>query len=146
MKTCIEITDTNFDELALRSPLPVLIDFTAAWCAPCRAIAPHVEAIARDVRRPADRRHLRRRFEPDARRAPGRARMPTLLLFGDGQILGQIIGAVPRAKIEALVARALPAPRRRRRCDYGCCRDSDGPRPAIERPVQMRTSSIAPEK
>ena len=104
----IEITDTNFDE-QLRDPLPLLIDFTAAWCAPCRVIKPHVEAIA-----DAYAGRLRVGFcDVDsnqilAARLDVRS-MPTLLLWGDGRILGQIIGAVPRAKIEALVARALPA-------------------------------------
>ena len=102
----LEITDTNFDELA-QSPLPVLIDFTAAWCAPCRAIAPHIAAIARDY----DGRLTVATCDVDsnaalAARLDVRA-MPTLLLFRGGQVIGQIVGAVPRAKIEALVGRAL---------------------------------------
>ena len=104
----IEITDTNFDE-QLRSPLPLLIDFTAAWCAPCRVIKPHVEAIA-----DAYAGRLRVGIcDVDsnnilAARLDVRS-MPTLLLWDDSKVLGQIVGAVPRAKIEALVARALPA-------------------------------------
>ena len=103
----LEITDANFDALALRAPLPVLIDFTAAWCAPCRAIAPHVAAIARDY---AGRLTVGT-CDTDgnaelAARLDVRA-MPTLMLFKAGQVVGQIVGAVPKAKIEALVARAL---------------------------------------
>jgi thioredoxin 1 len=103
----LEITDTNFDTLALKATLPVLIDFTAAWCPPCRAIAPHVAAIARD--------HAGRLtvgtcdVESNAAlaaRLDVRA-MPTLILFKAGQVIGQIVGAVPRAKIESLVGRAL---------------------------------------
>ena len=107
----LEITDTNFDTLAAKAPLPVLIDFTAAWCAPCRTIAPHVAAIARDY---AGRLTVGT-CDVDsngalAARMDVRA-MPTLMLFKDGQVIGQIVGAVPRAKIEALVARAVaPAP------------------------------------
>src|SRR5215471_1364784 len=103
----LEITDTNFDALAVKSPLPVLIDFTAAWCPPCRAIAPHVAAIARDY---AGRLTVGS-CDADsnaelAARMDVRA-MPTLILMKGGQVIGQIVGAVPRAKIEAMVARAL---------------------------------------
>src|SRR5262245_64008064 len=103
----LEITDTNFDELAVKAPLPVLIDFTAAWCAPCRVIAPHVAAIAREY---AGRLTVGA-CDTDANvelaaRMEVRA-MPTLILLKSGQVIGQIVGAVPRAKIEALVGRAL---------------------------------------
>jgi thioredoxin 1 len=103
----LEITDTNFDALALKAPLPVLIDFTAAWCPPCRAIAPHIAAIARDY---AGRLTVAT-CDTDSNTALAvrldvRA-MPTLMLFKGGQVVGQIVGAVPRAKIEALVGRAV---------------------------------------
>jgi thioredoxin 1 len=105
----LEITDTNFDTLALKAPLPVLIDFTAAWCAPCRAIAPHIAAIARHY---AGRLTVATCDTESnaalAARLDVRS-MPTLLLFKAGQVVGQIVGAVPRAKIEALVGRALAA-------------------------------------
>ena len=103
----LEITDDNFESDALRSPVPVLIDFTAAWCPPCRAIAPHVKAVAAAY----DGRLRVATCDADANpaltaRLDVRA-MPTLMLFKDGRPIGQIVGAVPRAKIDALVARAL---------------------------------------
>ena len=102
----LEITDKNFDTL-LKEPLPILIDFTAAWCAPCRAIAPHVAAIARDYagRLTVGTCDVDANAELAAR-LDVRA-MPTLLLFKGGQVIGQIVGAAPKAKIEALVSRAL---------------------------------------
>jgi thioredoxin 1 len=90
---------------ALAGPTPLLIDFTAVWCPPCRAIAPLVEAVAAahagrlqvascDVdEQPA----IAARFDVRA--------MPTLLLIDRGRVAGVIVGAVPRAKIEALIAR-----------------------------------------
>ena len=103
----LEITDTNFDALTLKAPLPVLIDFTAAWCAPCRTIAPHVAALAREY----EGRLTVGTCDVDsnaalAARLDVRA-MPTLILFKAGEVVGQIVGAVPRAKIESLVGRAL---------------------------------------
>ena len=102
----VEITDGNFQKEVLESPVPVLIDFTAAWCPPCRAIAPHVAAIAAaqtgtlkvgtcDV---DGNNGLTAKLDIRA--------MPTLMVFKDGRVVGQIVGAVPRAKIEALIARA----------------------------------------
>ncbi len=102
----LEITDANFDKEVLQSPLPVLVDFTAAWCPPCRAIAPHVAAIAQ-----AQAATLKvGTCDVDANneltaKLDIRA-MPTLMVFKDGRVVGQIVGAVPRAKIEALIARA----------------------------------------
>ncbi|HVV50424.1 MAG TPA: thioredoxin domain-containing protein [Polyangia bacterium] len=105
-RNLVEITDANFDKEVLQSPLPVLVDFTAAWCPPCRAIAPHVEAIA-GARAGAlkvgtcdvdGNNELTAKLDIRA--------MPTLMVFKDGKVVGQIVGAVPRARIEALVARA----------------------------------------
>jgi len=103
----LEITDSNFDALVVKSPLPVLIDFTAAWCAPCRAIAPHVAAIAREY---AGRLTVGTCDTDGNTELVARLdvrSMPTLLVMKSGQVVGQIVGAVPRAKIEALVGRAL---------------------------------------
>jgi thioredoxin 1 len=106
MSQVIEVNDNNV-EAALASSVPVLVDFTATWCAPCRAIAPHVEAIAAKY---GDRVRVGK-CDTDGNPALS-ARfdirsLPTLLVFKDGQVVGQIVGAVPRARIEALVKRAL---------------------------------------
>jgi thioredoxin 1 len=105
----LPVTDATFDDEVLRSPVPVLVDFTAAWCGPCRVIAPHVAAVAEanagqlrvatlDV---DDNIQVATRFQVRS--------MPTLLLFQGGNVVGQIVGAVPRSKIEAFVAKVLPA-------------------------------------
>src|SRR4029077_18396619 len=103
----LEITDANFDALALQAPLPVLIDFTAAWCAPCRAIAPPVDAIATAY---AGRLRVGTcdvDAHPDLVAKLDVRSMPTLLVSKDGRVFSQLFGAAPRAKLEALVARAL---------------------------------------
>lgn len=103
----LTITDDNFDREVLASPLPVLIDFTAVWCAPCRVIAPHVEALAAAY---AGRARVGKcdvdRNQAVAARYDVRA-MPTLMVWKGGEVVGQIVGAVPRARIEALLQKAV---------------------------------------
>ena len=106
MSNVIEVNDHNA-AATLASSVPVLIDFTAVWCPPCRAIAPHVEAIAAKY---GDRLRVARcdsDGNPELSARYDVRSLPTLLLFKDGQVVGQIVGAVPRARIEALVERAL---------------------------------------
>ncbi|HEY2900614.1 MAG TPA: thioredoxin [Polyangia bacterium] len=103
----IEINDTNFEQEALKSPLPVLVDFTAAWCAPCRMIAPHIDAIADAY---AGRLRVGKcdvDANPELAAKLDVRSMPTLMVFKNGQVVGHMIGAAPRAKLEALVTRAL---------------------------------------
>jgi thioredoxin 1 len=103
----VELDDGNFDQQVLRSPVPVLVDFTAAWCAPCRSIAPYVEAIAAAY---VGRARVGKYDVDDNQTWVAKLdirSMPTLLMFKDGKVLGQVVGAAPRAKIEAMVTSAL---------------------------------------
>jgi thioredoxin 1 len=103
----VEVTDSNFDKEILKSSVPVLVDFWAVWCAPCRAIAPHVDALATDY---AGKIRVGK-FDIDANpQVPTQFEIrsiPTLLMFKDGKVVGQLVGAVPRAKIEEMVKKAL---------------------------------------
>jgi thioredoxin 1 len=103
----VELDDGNFEQEVLRSPVPVLVDFTAAWCAPCRSIAPYVEAIAAAY---VGRARVGKYDVDDNQTWVAKLdirSMPTLLMFKDGKVLGQVVGASPRAKIEAMVTNAL---------------------------------------
>jgi thioredoxin 1 len=103
----IEITDDNFEEQALRSPVPVLIDFTAAWCAPCRVIAPHVDAIAAAYSGRLRVGKCDSDSNPKLCAQLDVRAMPTLMVFKDGRVVAQTVGALPRAKLEAMVQKAL---------------------------------------
>ena len=105
----VEITDANFDQQVLRAPEAVLVDFTAAWCPPCRATEPHVAALAAAY---AGRARVGR-CDADGNQnlvasLDVRA-LPTFLVFKGGAVVGQIVGAVPRAKLQALLDKAIAA-------------------------------------
>jgi thioredoxin 1 len=102
----IDIDDRNL-AATIASDLPVLIDFTAVWCPPCRAIAPHVEAVARKYEGRVVVGKLDADSNPETTARYDVRSLPTLLVFRRGQVVGQIVGAVPRPRIEALLDRAL---------------------------------------
>jgi thioredoxin 1 len=108
-RVTLEINDHNFADLVAASPVPVLVDFTAVWCPPCRTIAVHVEAVARDHAGQLRVGTVDVDANPDLAARFDVRGLPTLLLFVGGQVVGQITGAVPRARIEALLAGPLQA-------------------------------------
>ena len=101
------ITDSNFDSEVLKSSQPVLIDFWATWCGPCRAIAPVVEQLAKEYAGKLKVGKVNIDENPKVPTSYDVRSIPTLLVFKDGKVLGQIVGAVPRPKIEDLIKRAL---------------------------------------
>lgn len=103
----LEITDSNFEQEVVKSATPTLIDFWAVWCAPCRAIAPIVEQLANDYDGKVRFGKLNVDDNPAVATKFEIRSIPTLLLFKDGKVLGQVIGAVPKAKLEDLVKKAL---------------------------------------
>jgi thioredoxin 1 len=103
----VEVTDTNFESDVLKSPVPVLVDFWAVWCAPCRAIAPHVDAIAGEYAGKLRVGKLDIDSNPEVPSQFEVRSIPTLLLFKEGKVVGQLVGAVPRAKLDDFVKKAF---------------------------------------
>jgi len=95
----LEITDENFESEVLNSNLPVLIDFWAAWCGPCRMIAPLVEELAGEYEGKVKIGKLDVDNNQQTAIKYGVRSIPTLLVFKNGEIKDTIIGAVPKSQI-----------------------------------------------
>lgn len=103
----LNVSDSTFEEEVLKAPLPVLVDFWAEWCMPCRMIAPTVENIARTY---GEKLRVAKMNVDENMKTPakyGIRGIPTLLFFKNGELVETIVGVQPREKIVELLSRYL---------------------------------------
>lgn len=103
----IDVTDATFNELVLQSDKPVIVDFWAEWCGPCRMVGPIVKEISQDFEGRAVVTKLDVDSNPEVSAKFGIRNIPTILYFKNGQIVDKQVGAVPKnvlvSKLEAIL-------------------------------------------
>lgn len=102
-----QVADNNFDAEVLCAQLPVLIDFWAPWCGPCRAIAPVIEELAQDYAGKLKVTKMNVDENPVTPSRYGVRGIPNLLLIRDGTVKEQIVGAVPKARLVDAIEKVL---------------------------------------
>jgi thioredoxin 1 len=107
MADLLQATDDNFDAEIVKSDLPVMVDFWAEWCGPCRMVAPVVEELAKEY---AGKIKVAKMDVDKNRKTPvkfGIRNIPTLILFKGGEVAKTIVGAKPKSSIEAELKKLL---------------------------------------
>ncbi len=103
----VHVSDDNFEAEVISSSIPVLVDFWASWCAPCKAISPVIDALAEEY---GGKIKIAKLNVDESAATPskyGVRGIPALLLFKDGQLVDQLVGAVPKNQLESLIQKAL---------------------------------------
>jgi thioredoxin 1 len=103
----VELTDTNFDDEINKSDVPVLVDFWAPWCGPCRMMAPIIEEFARDYQGKAKVCKLNTDEARDSAMEFGISAIPTLILFKAGQVQKKWVGLTSKKDLAAAVDELL---------------------------------------
>lgn len=107
MADVIQVTDENFDEKIVNSELPVLVDFWAEWCGPCKMVGPAVEELAKEY---AGRVKVAKMNVDESRQTPARfgiRNIPTLIFFKGGEVAKTIVGAHPKNAIDEELKKLL---------------------------------------
>lgn len=103
----LQLSDDSFESDVLKSDVPVLVDFWATWCAPCKAIAPVIDGLAEEFDGKVKIAKLNVDENPATPGQFGVRGIPTLILFKDGNVVDQVVGAVPKNQLEGLLNKAL---------------------------------------
>lgn len=101
------VNDLNFDQEVVSSDVPVLVDFTATWCGPCKQLAPLVDQLADEYAGRAKVVKLDINESPDTARRFQIRGVPTILIFKGGEVVGQQVGMAPKTRLSQLLQKAL---------------------------------------
>ena len=99
----LKITRENFENEVMKSNIPVLIDFWAPWCGPCRMMGPIIEQLAEEYEGKAKVGKVNVDEEGELSQAFGVMSIPTIVLVKDGKVVRQAVGAIPKAEVEAML-------------------------------------------
>ena len=102
-----EITSANFETEVLKSSLPVVVDFWAPWCGPCKAIAPSIDVLSGEMKGSVEFGKVNIDDHPDIAGRYGIMSIPTLLIFRGGNVTGQLVGALPKEELEKRIKATL---------------------------------------
>ncbi len=103
----ITVNDENFDDEVLRSDIPVLVDFWAEWCGPCKVVGPTIEALATDYHGKVKVAKLNVDDNPEAAGRFGVRSIPTLIVFKDGEAQQAAVGVKPKGQLAELIEKYL---------------------------------------
>ena len=102
-----QVTDSNFETEVLKCDLPVLVDFWAPWCGPCRALGPVVEELANEYTGSVKIVKMNVDENPNTPGKYGIRAIPTLILYKDGEVLDQVTGAVSKSSIKDMISKKV---------------------------------------